>query len=118
LMGDTGLPGGHAANQIAVWAMTHTATLNRSTPALALQHVIIHAASRADTFSVPDPAQHPFMAYQKTGPHPAADAAGDPEEYLNANDDRMNWVTLANGTLWTSVNTELPATKPGASGHA
>ena len=51
--------------------------------------MIIHTARKSDTWFVPDPSQQPFGAYQKAGPHPAAAASGDPEEYLNADDDRM-----------------------------
>jgi hypothetical protein len=120
-LSDVGLPVGHNANQIVVWAWLNTASLATANPDLALQHTIIDTAGPADTFFVPDPAapsSTPFAAYQKDGPHPIAAAAGDPEEYLNANDDRMNWVTYSRGTLWTSLNTQLPPSSPGASGHA
>jgi len=120
-LSDVGLPVGHDANQIVVWAWTNTASLNTSSPSLLLQHKIIPTARSADSFFAPDPsapASQPFAAYQKNGPHPTAQASGDPEEYLNANDDRMSWVTLSGGSLWTAINTLLPASHPGASGHA
>jgi len=120
-LSDVGLPAGHNANQIVVWAWTNTKSLGTSTPNLTLQHTIVNTARSTDTFYAPDPAapsSQEFAAYQKDGPTPLATSSGDPEEYLNANDDRMNWVTLSNGTLWTAVNTQLPATTPGADGHA
>jgi hypothetical protein len=120
-LSDVGLPVGHNANQIVVWAWTNTASLSSAMPKLTLQHKIVNTASTSDTFFAPDPsfpASQPFAAYQKDGPHPVAAAGGDPEEYLNANDDRMSWVTLSNGSLWTALNTLLPATKPGVAGHA
>jgi hypothetical protein len=120
-LSDVGLPIGHNANQIAVWAWSNTKSLDTASPNLTLHHTIINTASARDTFFAPDPSapsSQPFAAYQKDGPHPLASKSGDPEEYLNANDDRMNWVTLSNGKLWTAVNTLLPPTQPGASGHA
>jgi hypothetical protein len=117
-LSSVGLPVGHDVNQIVAWAWLDTASLNSSNPDLALQHVIIDTAGPSDTFFAPDPSSAPFAAYQKDGPHPQAQNAGDPEEYLNANDDRMNWVMLSNGSLWTGVNTQLPPTSPGATGHA
>ena len=118
LLSSVGLPVGHDANQIVAWAWLNTASLNSSNPDLTLQHVIIDTASPNDTFFVPDPSTAPFSAYQKDGPHPQASGAGDPEEVLNANDDRMNWVAQSGGSLWTGVNTQLPPSSPGASGHA
>jgi hypothetical protein len=120
-LSDVGLPVGHRNHKIVVWAWTNTKTLGTRHPKLKLQHKIIRTARKGDTFFAPDPSppsSQPFAAYQKRGPHPVAKHAGDPEEYLNANDDRMNWVLLSRGTLWTNVNTLLPPSKPGARGFA
>lgn len=117
LLSEVGLPVGHNANQVVVWAWTNTASLDTASPSLNLASTTI---TTPDTWYAPDPsapASTPFYAYQKDGPHPLAAAAGDPEEVLNANDDRMNWVTLSNGTLWTAVNTQL-SPSPDAAGHA
>lgn len=111
---DIGLPVAHDANQMAVWAWEHTATLD-GTPNLQLEHTVV---TTPDSFYAPDPSVGPFPAYQEDGPHPTADGAGDPEEYLNANDSRVSWVALAGGRLWTAVNTQLAPSSPGASGHA
>jgi hypothetical protein len=119
-LSEVGLPVGHSANQVVVWAWTNTASLTAATPSLKLTSVTITTASPSDTWFVPDPAapsSQSFGAYQKDGPHPLASASGDPEEQLNANDDRMNWVTLSNGTLWTAINTQL-SPSPDATGHA
>jgi len=118
-LSEVGGPVGHNANQVVVWAWTNTASLNAASQNLNLTSVTITTASPSDTFFAPDPAapsSQPFGAYQKDGPHPLAAGAGDPEEELNANDDRMNWVTLSNGTLWTNVNTLL-SPSPDATGH-
>ena len=119
LLSSVGLPVGHNANQIVVWAWDGTASLNSGNPNLTLSSVTINTLGAADTFFAPDgaaPSSQPFGAYQKDGPHPLAAGSGDPEEELNANDDRMNWVTLSGGTLWTNINTLLPA-DPTATGH-
>jgi hypothetical protein len=120
-LSDVGLPTGHNANQIVVWAWLNTASLS-SSPSLTLQHVIINTLG-SDSFFFPDPSppanQGPFYAYQKTGPDPVASQAGDSEEVLNADDDRMNWVFLSNGSLWSGVNTELsPTNASGSNPHA
>jgi hypothetical protein len=125
-LSDVGLPVGHNANQVVVWAWTNTASLTTATPTLALQHVVINTASASDTFFVPDPSppanQGPFYAYQKVGPAgccPVTSNAGDPQEVLNANDDRIGWVTLSNGSLWTGLNTQLsPTNASGSNPHA
>lgn len=121
-LSDLGLPVGHNSNRIVVWAWTNTKSLGTKRPNLKLQHVIIKTGHAGrDTFFAPNPsppASQPFMAYQKPGPHPTAARAGDPEEHLNANDDRVAWVSLSRGTLWTAVNTLLPPSKAGASGQA
>lgn len=118
-LSDVGLPVGHSSNQLVVWAWTGTDTLNGASPTLLLQSVTINTANSSDTFFAPDPAapsSQPFGAYQKDGPHPLAAASGDPEEELNANDDRVAWVVLSNGTLWTGVNTLLSPSAT-ATGH-
>lgn len=120
LLSEVGLPVGHNANQLVVWAWTNTASLNTASPKLNLTSVTITTPSSSDTWFAPDsafPASQPFGAYQKDGPHAQASAAGDPEEELNANDDRMNWVTLSNGTLWSNLNTQL-SPSPDATGHS
>ena len=118
-MSDIGLPVSHDANQIVVWAWTNTASLNAA-PSLTLQHKILNTQSPTDTFYAPDVTGlngQTFATYQKaTTDHPYATTAGDPEAHLNANDDRMNAVTLVNNTLWAGVNTQLPPVNPAGTG--
>jgi len=83
---------GTRANDIAVWSLTHTASLNTS-PHLALSTVVL-----------------PSEEY--TQPPNAAQARGTlvinkKLPLLDANDDRMNQVVYANGKLWSGLNTAV-----------
>jgi hypothetical protein len=95
-------------NRIAAWALTNTSSLN-STPDLHLQAPVTLA-------SEPYVGPLSFGANQPGGQRPLAVALGQGVlgtghpapaqlEQLNANDDRMNQVVLANGQLWAGVNT-------------
>ena len=88
-------------NRIAVWALTNTASLDTATPNLHLLNTVISSESYG--------AIDAFGAAQKSGPTPLRDALGDtdPLAMLNANDDRMNQVVLASGTLWGGLNTNV-----------
>ena len=119
-LSDVGLPVAHDVHQVVTWAWTNTASLNTPTPNLTLQHTVVETRSPTDTFYAPDftgISGSAFPAYQKqTTDHPYANSAGGPEAHLNANDDRMNAVTLVNGTLWAGVNTQLPPATVGGAG--
>jgi hypothetical protein len=89
-------------NRIAVWALTNTQSLARSSPSVQLLNTVISTESYGiapGTFSAP----------QKPGPTPLRDALGDvdPIEQLAGNDDRMNQVVFAANDLWAGVNTSV-----------
>jgi hypothetical protein len=84
-------------NRIAVWAITNTKSLSKKTPTLTLSFAVL----RSETYGQPNPAT------QKVGEIPLGVAAGDPEETINTNDDRMNQVVFANGVLYGGVNSLL-----------
>jgi hypothetical protein len=91
-------------NRIAVWALTNTQSLTTTTPSVHLQSAVLHS----ETYGQPSPAE------QKGGPHPFGQVGahafyggprGQPINRLNTNDDRMNQVVYAGGSLWSGVNT-------------
>ena len=88
-------------NRLVVFNLTNTESLNRATPSLGLSHRVI----RSETYGQPP------VATQKEGPpgsRPFGAALGGlPLPTLNSNDDRMNQVVLANGRLWSGVNTVI-----------
>ena len=88
-------------DRIAVWSLAGTASLNTAKPALTLSHTVL----TSEVYGLPIN----FGATQKSGPTPLRDALGDidPLEKLNANDSRMNQVTLADGKLYGAVNTTV-----------
>lgn len=92
---------GFGDTRIAVWAMTNTSSLNSSSPSVGLSDVIVTGEAYSNT---PTNSQ-PFAASQKAGSTPLADALGDHEAQISANDDRMNQVVFAHGMLWAGVNT-------------
>ena len=91
-------------NRIAAWAITNASSLNAATPNVHLQSLVVPSESYAT----------PIPADQKPGPHPLGDIgappllggpAGQPENTLNSNDDRMNQAVYVGGFLWGGVNT-------------
>jgi hypothetical protein len=94
-------------NRIAVWALTNTRSLNRRTPNVKLQDVVI----TSEAYGIA--ATGPFAATQKSGPTPLLDFLNsvkndkDTFELLNANDDRMNQVVFAGRRLYAGVNTSV-----------
>jgi hypothetical protein len=84
-------------NRIAVWAITNTRSLGNSSPSISLSFAVISS----ETYGQPNPAA------QKAGETPLGVAVGEPEELLNTNDDRMNQVVFADGTLYGGVNSLL-----------
>ncbi|HET9615296.1 MAG TPA: hypothetical protein VFP22_10825 [Candidatus Limnocylindrales bacterium] len=90
-------------NRIAVWALTGTSTLG-GTNAVTLTGKLLDSESYGQ----------PPDAEQKSGPTPLKDAEAqglegrksvEHLELLAGNDDRMNEVKYASGTLWGDVNT-------------
>jgi hypothetical protein len=84
-------------NRIAVWAVANTVSLSRNSPSLTLSFAVIPS----ETYGQPNP------AVQKAGEFPLGTSLGDPEEFLNTNDDRMNQVIFAGGVLYGGVNSLL-----------
>lgn len=92
-------------NRIAVWALTGTNTLSSDEPSLQLSHRVLRSESYGSNVVAG------FGATQKPGPTPLRDFLNatfnetNALSRLNANDSRMNQVTLANGKLFGAVNT-------------
>jgi hypothetical protein len=84
-------------NRIAVWAITNTRSLSKSSPTLTLSFAVLHS----ETYGQPNPAT------QKVGEIPLGVAVGEPEEFIDTNDDRMNQVVFAGGVLYGGVNSLL-----------
>jgi len=105
-------------NRLGLWALSNTSSLGGTSPALALNHVILLAN---DLYSIPPPAD------QKPGPFPqgqclndlvcSTNLTGQPnllgqlspevESPLDPLDTRMLTTVYANGLLWGALNTEL-----------
>jgi hypothetical protein len=84
-------------NRIAVWAITNTKSLSKSSPTLTLSFSVIHS----ETYGQPNPAS------QKVGEIPLGVSVREPEEFVATNDDRMNQVVFAGGTLYGGLNSLL-----------
>ena len=102
-----------ADTRIAVWSVNNTSSLD-SVPALTVDNQLVGAEKYV----------FPPVASQKDGDTPLRDCLNDsecstavfggtdafapnPVNPLNMNDDRMNQVVFANGTLWGGVNTAV-----------
>jgi hypothetical protein len=88
-------------NRIAVWAMVNTRSLSNATPSVSLLHTVIGS----ETYGIRPDGSLP--ATQKAGDYPLGQFFGEPENQLNANDDRMNQVVYAAGLLYSGVNTVI-----------
>ena len=113
--GDGRAIGPRQSNQILVWALTNTASLNR-TPAIALSHTTLTVG----TYAFPSPAE------QRVGSTPLRDCLNnnhcatvlngerDPfhetEYRLDSNDTRMMQTTFAQGRLWGALDTSIRPT--------
>ena len=84
---------GTRANQIAVWNLTNTASLNGTTPTPALHVVVV---SSEEYTQPPNAAQAPGTL-----------VINSHLPLLDANDDRMNQVVYAGGHLWSGLNTAV-----------
>jgi hypothetical protein len=82
-------------NRIAVWALSNTHSLDSKSPNVSLTVEVM----ASETYGQPN------HAAQKPGPIPLGSSLGDPLEFLQTNDDRMNQVVYANGLLYSGVNT-------------
>ncbi|HEX9036091.1 MAG TPA: hypothetical protein VF808_03785 [Ktedonobacterales bacterium] len=82
-------------DRIATWALTNTASLNTSAPSASLSEVVV----TTEIYGQPPNAQ------QRSGSTPYGDFVHGPLGLLDGNDDRMNQVVFAAGSLWAGVNT-------------
>ncbi len=87
-------------DKITTWALTNTRTLNNLHPHVQLSNLDLTVGRYAS----------PVAQVQKDGPRPLGTLAGEPVGVVSANDSRMNQVVLADGLLWSGINT---AVKPG-----
>ena len=87
-----------ALNQkVSVWAMTNTDTLNAQLGIPGFTTVAVNT----ETYFVP------VEASQKAGTIPLGKSVGQPESPLDPDDQRMQIVTFAGGSLWSSVGTAI-----------
>jgi hypothetical protein len=91
------LPGPHQSNQILLWSLSNTRSLNSSEPDVKLTHAYI---------TVPRYATPP-LSNQKVGDYPLGQAVGEPEPPLDSNDTRMMQATYAGGQVWAALDTAL-----------
>jgi hypothetical protein len=127
----SGTAGSRTSNQLIVWTLTNTASLNSASPALGLTNRILTVGQ----YGVPPRAKQPgsgtapgtsvpqgfclndettLLFTGQTGcwkllVGPTAHAAGGPEVVppIDSNDTRMQQVTWANGKLWGALDTAL-----------
>lgn len=90
------LDGGSGGNSLRIFALTQTENLENGTVP-----VLTASDFATESYSAPVPAN------QKAGTIPLGQQLGDPEEFLNTNDDRMLQLYYANGKLYTTLETEL-----------
>lgn len=115
-----GIPGGSFSNELIVWALTNTKSLNSASPALTLSNKVL----RSETYGIPPKSD------QKAGDTPLGDCLNDTsslfgpdlgcwflffdppptwqpevESHLDSNDTRMQQVWYANGKLWGALDT-------------
>lgn len=86
------------ANQISLWAISGTSSLDTDAPSLTL----------TDTLLTSQPFTQPTPAIQKAGPIPYGSSRGFPEEMLSSGDTRMTQVTYVQGHLFSAVETSFP----------
>jgi len=113
------------SNEIRIWAISNTSSLNSSSPALVLNDTYVSS----ETYAVPG------KAVQKAGDYPlgqclsdtvhncwqsflTAPAAPQPLQKLDSNDSRMQQTTFANGKIWTALDTGLTVNAAPQSGIA
>jgi hypothetical protein len=92
------------ANQLAVWAISNTASLGTKTPSLTLTDTLISSL----------PFTQPAPSVQKAGPYKYGMSQGYPEELVATGDTRMTQVTYVLGHLYSAVETGVPGATTGA----
>lgn len=88
---------GSGDDRVGVFAITNTETLKDNVPNLNFQQTIV----RTEQYSSPVP------VVQKRGRYPLGMSLGQPEERLDAGDDRMEQLYYAAGKLYCGFNTTL-----------
>jgi hypothetical protein len=82
-------------NQIAVWALTNTASLNTDSPHLRLQMTTVNTR----VYNFPD-----FSVPQKNGFHPYGESLGFPVAKLDAGPDSISSCEYVNGHIWGTLS--------------
>jgi hypothetical protein len=119
--GDGTTPGPGASEQLLVWALTNTSSLNGGAPSVTLSHDTL----KVGKYAIPPKSE------QKPGDFPLGQCINDTtmetpfgpgcwqflllnepahdevEQHLDSNDTRMQQVTYANGKLWGALDTAL-----------
>ncbi len=88
-------PYGTTDTRLDVWALTNTSSLDTFNGSPTLTDTIV----KTEAYGFPVPAT------QKPGPTSLGTSLGEPEETLNADDDRLFQLVYANGKLWTENTT-------------
>ena len=103
-----------SSNELRVWALSNTASLNTSSPSLVLNDTYV----ASNTYAVPP------KSNQKSGDYPlgqclsdtvtncwqfflTAPASPQPFQRLDSNDSRTQQTWFANGKIWTAVDTAV-----------
>jgi hypothetical protein len=101
-------------NRVAVWAMTNTSSLANATPSVQIQNVVV----ASQVYGMPPsmqqkPGSTPLADLLKTKNNPLGVVTNEHLELIDGNDDRMQQVVFADGSLWSSLNTVVkPANGP------
>ena len=82
-------------NRVALWALSNTGSLSSTSPSVTLSNQILNSEVYGQ----------PYPVVQKPGPYPLGQSLGEPEEYIDAGDDRMQNAVYASGHLWAGLNT-------------
>ncbi len=122
-----GTGGTYVSNQIVVWTLTNTSSLNTATPALALSNRVLSV----ETYAIPPKQKQPGSGTPPTTAVPQGYCINDTttptiagvgcwrllfgaqpahDEVISrpdSNDTRMQQVTYANGRLWGALDTAL-----------
>lgn len=87
------------ANQLSVWAISNTSSLNTKTPGLTLTDTLINSL----------PFTQPTAAIQKAGPLPLGQSLTPPapENRLSSGGTRMTTVTYSQGHLYSALETSF-----------
>jgi|GEM_PF-159015 len=123
-----GTGGGYVSNQLVVWSLTNTSSLNSATPTLSLNNRILPVG----TYALPPKQQQPGSGVAPDLTVPQGHCINDTTTVLfngqtgcwrllvggepahnevvsrpDSNDTRMQQVTFANGKLWGALDTAL-----------